>query len=118
MKIAIIGSHAYQAMMADYKKEKEQEEGVEVRIPAFDSKKSFNELDIITFNRELIEWCDEVHLFWDQRSQGTIFDFGMTFALRKRLVIVYLEPKTFRNAMELYEEDCLHKVKTNETVNN
>jgi hypothetical protein len=102
MKIAIIGSTAYEWRMAEHKT-RLKGWGHEVRIPALDHLPG-NELDIISYNREMIEWADEVHLIWDGRSMGSIFDLGMVFALRKKLVIVYINPKKFLNFVEQYGE--------------
>ena len=102
MKITIIGSTQYKQKFIDLKASLESE-GHKVRIPAFDDHPTLNELGVCLHNRELIEWADEVHLIWDQRSTGTIFDFGMCFMAQKPLVIEYLEPKTFKNVMLKYE---------------
>ena len=79
MKIVIIGSTQYKDKFLQHKKNLE-EQGHVVRIPAFDSHPELDDLGICYHNRELILWADEVHLIWDQRSTGTIFDFGMVFA--------------------------------------
>lgn len=105
MKIAIIGSTQYYGKMEEYAK-KLRERGFEVRLPFFDFH-NLTEFEICEKNRENIEWADEVHIFWDRRSLGTIFDFGMAFALRKPIKIVYLEEKTFENLMRQYEERSL-----------
>jgi nucleoside 2-deoxyribosyltransferase len=102
MKIVIIGSTQYQDKFTILK-QKLESEGHEVRIPAFDHHPEFDELQVCEYNRSLIEWSDEVRMIWDRRSTGTIFDFGMTFALRKPFKIEYLEPKTFENVMRKYE---------------
>ena len=102
-KITIIGSTQYQTKFTEHKKELEAQ-GHRVTIPAFDSHPDLDELGVCEFNRQAIENADEVHVIWDQRSTGTIFDFGMCFALRKPIKIVYLEPKTFRGVMEKYAE--------------
>ena len=93
MKIAIIGSTAYKSKMKEAA-EALINEGNEVEMPIFDDHPEFNELGICESNRQMIEWADEVHVLWDQRSLGTVFDFGMAFALRKKVKILYLEPKT------------------------
>jgi len=103
MKIALIGSHVYRNRMENYRDSLEVE-GHEVKIPAFDFHPELNELGICAYNRDIILWADEVHVFWDQRSMGTIFDLGMTFMAGKRFKVVYLEPKTFANMMHQYEE--------------
>ena len=102
MNIVIIGSTQYVDLI-NAKAEELRAEGHTVAIPAFDSHPEFNELEICEHNRRLIELADEVRVVWDQRSFGTVFDFGMTFALRKPFKIEYLEPKTFANVMDQYE---------------
>lgn len=102
MKIALIGSTQFIDKIGVHM-EKLANEGHEVRVPAFDAHE-LNELQIIAHNRSLIEWADEVYIFWDGRSTGSVFDFGMVFALRKPFHIGYLEPKTLANAMKQYEE--------------
>jgi len=103
MKITLIGSHAYRNKMSDYKKRLESE-GHEVKIPAFDTHPEFNEMQILEYNLNIIVWAERVDIFWDQRSFGTVFDFGMTFALGKPIRVVYMESKTIKNAMKQYEE--------------
>lgn len=39
-------------------------------------------------NRRAISEADEVHVYWDATSRGTLFDLGMAYAMRKRIVIV------------------------------
>ena len=74
-----------------------------VELPALDQMRGFDELDILDYNRERMEQADIVAVLWDQRSVGTLFDFGMAFAMRKPLVLIYMEPKTFPNALRAYE---------------
>ena len=102
-KVAIIGSTQYYDEMLEHRQELLLED-CEVRLPIFDDHPLLNELEICECNLNMIEWADEVHLIWDQRSVGVIFDFGMVFALRKRLKIIYLEPKTISGVMKRYEE--------------
>lgn len=102
MKITIIGSTQYKDKILKHKSDMVSL-GNEVMIPAFDDMLNLDELGVCEYNRKLIEWCDEVHVIWDQRSIGTIFDFGMTFAMQKPIKIIYIEPKTFRGVFEKYE---------------
>ena len=102
MKIAIIGSTQYQERMFEYERELLLA-GHEVRLPVFDHS-DFDELQVCEANRDMIEWADRVDIVWNRRSLGTVFDFGMAFALRKPIHVVYLEPKTFANVMKWYEE--------------
>jgi hypothetical protein len=45
-------------------------------------------LRICKDNRGGIEAADEVHVIWDGQSQGSIFDLGIAFAMRKKIVPV------------------------------
>lgn len=101
MKIVIIGSSQYQDKFIATR-DRLTLDGHEVRTPAFDSHPDLDDLGVCEYNRSLIEWADEVHMIWDQRSTGTIFDFGMCFMARKPLVIEYIEPKTFKGVMDKY----------------
>lgn len=101
MKKAIIGSTQYKDKFLELKKQLEKD-GHEVKIPAFDDHADLDELGVCEYNRDIILWADEVHLIWDRRSTGIIFDFGMVFMAGKPLVITYLEPKTFEGLMMKY----------------
>ena len=102
MKITIIGTTSYQKQMQEHKNKLEND-GHEVKVPAFDNHPNLDDLGICEYNRKLIKWAEEIHLFWDQRSIGTVFDFGMVFMAEKPLVIIYMETKTFKGVMEKYE---------------
>lgn len=103
-KVAIIGSTQYERTKLIPHRIQLEMQGCEVRMPTFDSEPGLNELEVSERNLAMIEWADEVHIIWDQRSVGTVFDFGMLFALRKRIKIIYLEPKTVTGIMRRYEE--------------
>lgn len=102
MKVTIIGSTQYQDKIREHA-QKLRKEGHTVFIPAFDDHPELDELGVCEYNLALIEKSDEVHIVWDQRSYGTVFDFGMSFALRKPIRIIYLEPKTMAGVMRKYE---------------
>lgn len=112
MKIFIIGSTQYKQKMIDLS-DKLVSEGHEAKTPAFDDHPEFDELEMCEYNRAMIVWADEIRMIWDRRSLGTIFDFGMVFALNKPFKIEYLEPKTFENVMKLYQSK---KEKENGTI--
>ena len=103
--IVIIGSTQYMERIEEHAK-KMRALNYDVRLPAFDDHPELDELGICEYNRKLIEQADEVHIIWDQRSFGTIFDFGMAFALHKKIQIIYLEPKTLAGVMKRYEQRC------------
>jgi hypothetical protein len=103
MKITIIGTTSYRSMMLEHSKEL-QEGGHEVNIPAFSDHSNLDVLEVCVHNRDIICWADEVHIFWNQRSIGTIFNFGMCFALEKPVRIIYMGEKTLKNVMEKYQD--------------
>ena len=103
MKITIIGSTSYQHRMQRHKSELESN-GHAVSLPAFDNFDGMNELQVCAYNRDKIQWADEIHVIWDQRSIGTVFDLGMSFALCKKVRIIYLNKKTFPNFLSQYAE--------------
>jgi len=104
MNITIIGSTGCREKIKSHARQMTWE-GHAVKMPAFDDRmgKDFNELELCEHNRKLIWWANEVHIIWDGRSIGTIFDFGMCFALRKKIKLVYLEEKTIAGVMKKYE---------------
>ena len=61
-------------------------------------------------NFEAIRSSDEVHIWWNPTSQGTLFDLGMAFALNKKIHIVNsdsvspTESKSFTNLLLFLDE--------------
>lgn len=43
---------------------------------------------ICTDNTKAIRDSAEIHIFYDPESRGTLFDLGVAFALKKKLIIV------------------------------
>ncbi len=39
-------------------------------------------------NLRAIKEADEIHVYWNSQSTGSMFDFGMAFALGKRIVLI------------------------------
>jgi len=63
--------------------------GHSVHYPARDTKQDDpTGLSICKANRAAIEAADEIHVIWDGESTGSIFDLGVAFALRKKVVPV------------------------------
>ena len=109
MKITIIGSTQYESKMQDHAYAL-LSKGHEVKLPALDHHPDKDVIGVCEYNRDIIEWADEVHLIWDNRSTGSIFDFGQVFALRKAFKIIYIETKTFQGLMEAYAEKSTKSV--------
>ena len=99
----IIGSTHYFQKIQEHKRELEKQ-GYEVIIPAFDDHENLDDFGVCEYNRLKMLEADEVHCIWDQRSMGTIFDFGMAFAMQKPFKVIFLEPKTLGGVMEKYEK--------------
>ena len=72
-------------------------------------------LRICEDNRRAIEEADEVHVIWDGQSQGALFDIGMAFMLRKKIVAVSLPERTptksFQNMIAEYAAREFGRVK-------
>jgi hypothetical protein len=63
--------------------------GHQVYWPTRDTNQSDSTgLRICADNRRGIEAADEIHVIWDGQSQGSIFDLGIAFALRKKIIPV------------------------------
>lgn len=68
--------------------QKLEAEGHRVHWPARDTPQDDSTgIDICLFNLDAITAANEVHIWYYQGSQGSIFDFGMIFALGKKLVL-------------------------------
>ena len=55
-------------------------------------------LRICRDNRGAIEEADEVHVWWNGKSTGSLFDLGEAFALRKKIVLA--NPETVQKIIE------------------
>lgn len=62
-------------------------------------------LRICQDNRQAIKEADEIHIWWNKKSEGSLFDFGMVFGLEKRIVLINPESviktptKSFNNVL-------------------
>ena len=67
-------------------------------------------LRICSDNRSAIEAANEVHVFWNASSTGSLFDLGMAFALRKKIVIINRDgvpptpQKSFNNVLRTLDK--------------
>jgi len=61
-------------------------------------------LRICQDNRKAIEEADVVHFVWDGKSTGCLFDLGMAFALRKKIIPIVMPEltnhKSFQNMVD------------------
>ncbi len=63
--------------------------GIQVHFPP----RNTNQNDAIGYNicienMNAIKSADEVHIFWNPSSIGSLFDFGMAFALKKKIKLI------------------------------
>jgi hypothetical protein len=78
--------------IGDYVLELERS-GAKVHWPSRDTNQDDSVgLNICLENREAIYMADEVHIWFDSNSQGSLFDIGMTFAFirerNKKIVLI------------------------------
>ena len=81
-----------------------EKKGIKVHYPPRDT----NQVDSIGFrictdNMVAIELADEIHVFWNGKSKGSMFDLGMAFALGKKIKLINklksTECKSFENVL-------------------
>ena len=65
-----------------------ESQGIEVHLPHRDTNQTATGFEICTENMQAIAKANEVHIFYNSKSQGTHFDMGVAFAMGKRIVIV------------------------------
>lgn len=109
-----IGSSQYEQKMKEAA-DKYREAGHVVYMPAFDHEYD-DALVLWGVNRERIRAADVVVVFWDQRSTGTIFDIGMTFAFEKPIIIGFLEGRTLGTTLVQYAGMKEGKDENNDTT--
>ena len=86
-----------------------EQEGYQVHWPPRDTHQvDPTGLRICHDNRRAIMAADIVHVVWDGKSQGCLFDLGMTFAMRKPVRMILLPPatdgKSFQNMARAWEQ--------------
>ena len=85
-------------------------DGVSVHWPSRDTNQDDPiGINICQQNREAIFFADEIHIWFDESSQGSLFDIGMTFAFlrnsNKKIVLINKDEisptshKSFQNVL-------------------
>jgi hypothetical protein len=85
-------------------------QGYKVYYPARDTKQidETGGWNICTANKNGILDADEVHIFWDEKSTGSLFDLGMAFCAGKKLIVanpesIHIEnTKSFHNLINYW----------------
>jgi nucleoside 2-deoxyribosyltransferase len=96
--------------MAEYIETLEND-GMSVYYPARDTKQvdETGGWNICTANKNAIIAADEVHIFWDEKSTGSLFDLGMAFGAGKKLIVANPESihpentKSFHNLINYWK---------------
>jgi nucleoside 2-deoxyribosyltransferase len=61
-------------------------------------------------NRDAIESADVIHIIWDGKSEGVLFDLGMAFAMGKKVVPLEMPlqtpGKSFQNMVSEWSQRC------------
>jgi len=85
-----------------------EKNGHKVYFPHRDTDQNGKGIDICEQNRNGIEKSDEVHIFYDSKSQGVHFDMGMAFMLGKPIKIVenekYGKGKSYPRMLKEWED--------------
>jgi hypothetical protein len=76
---------------------------------------------ICTDNATTIIWADEIHIWWTEKSQGSLFDFGMSFMCyilgSKKIVLANpgevkpTEKKSFNNVLLALHAETMEEKK-------
>jgi nucleoside 2-deoxyribosyltransferase len=77
----------YVQVLEEYAKQLEKDGNI-VYLPHRDTDQTASGLEICKQNATAIAAADEVHIFYNSKSQGTHFDMGVAFALGKRIVVI------------------------------
>ena len=113
MKIYILSS--VRGASEDFKKHLEdyvnslEEKGHKVHLPHRDTNQNARGYDICKQNTNAILFSDEVHVFYNSKSQGSHFDLGVAFAFNKKIVVIENEKieegKSFARMIKEWEDD-------------
>ena len=81
-----------------------ESEGNQVHYPARDTKQEDETggWNICSDNKTAILWADEVHIFWDDKSTGSLFDLGVAFCAGKKLFVVNPESLNLSNTKSFH----------------
>lgn len=93
-------------------------DGNRVHLPHRDTKQTGTSLEINLQNFNAIKEADEVHIFYNNKSQGIHFDLGVCFALGKKIKVIqyrvdgmFVTPETFVLTAKSYQR-FLHEYET------
>ncbi len=83
-----------------------ESKGYKVHFPPRDTDQTDKVgLDICAANREAMRMANEVHIYWNAKSEGSKFDFGMVFMAEKPIILINRDAvlptpyKSFQNVL-------------------
>lgn len=81
--------------------------GYKVHLPHRDTNQNASGYDICVENMNAIKSAEEVHIFYNGKSQGIHFDMGVAFALDKKIFVVeneeYGEGKSYPRMLDEWQ---------------
>ena len=84
--------------------------GNDAYVPFVDTRQDMSGLNICKSNKRAIKDADEVHIFYNSKSQGTHFDMGVAFALNKKIKIIenesFGEGKSYPRMINEWSDEC------------
>ncbi len=88
--------------------------GIDLYVPMRDTRQDSSILDICWLNRRAIEEAEVCFIVWDGESYGCMFDLGIAYALKKRVVMVSSPDsrKGSQSWAEFVKRYCVDKVKS------
>ena len=75
-------------------------QGSKVHYPIRDVEQNDEGLNICFNHREAMKQAQEVHIYWNAKSRGSVFDFGMAFLMGKKIVLINKVKKTKKKSYE------------------
>jgi len=83
-------------------------QGNKVHLPHRDTNQQASGIEICLQNRKAIKKADEVHVFYSSKSEGTLFDLGVAFAMNKTIRVAknikYGSGKSFPRMIDEWEQ--------------
>ena len=80
-------------------------QGHEVFWPLRDGDENLSSFEIIAGNVEKMRQADEIHIWWEPTSEGSVFDFGYAWGTEKPIVLA--NPEDIEETSEKSFTNCL-----------
>jgi len=88
-----------------------ESQGNNVHLPHRDTNQEASGIEICSQNKEAIKKADEIHVFYSNKSEGTLFDLGVAFAMNKKIRVAknikYGLGKSFPRMIDEWEQQTM-----------